>query len=168
MPRIVRYDSFLWVIILCFTSASFTWVAARILPKDFSCSRSDGGQIQGSIGAVISHSNRTVFFFLSARYLASFAARIVFPLPGLPQTAKTPPCRIPSSVFSSVFRAKILFFLKFSNLFHLALSCLLSYAFFGYFFIYFFFFFCVEFLYYFFLHISKLLCIFWFSSIFIV
>ena len=55
--------------------------------QGFSCSRSDGGQIQGSIGAVISHNNRT-YSFLSARYLASFAARIVFPS-GLPQTAKT-------------------------------------------------------------------------------
>lgn len=103
------------------TTASFTWAAARILPKDFSCSRSAGGQMQGSIGAVISQSKRTTFFFLSARYFANFTARVVLPLPGLPHTARTPPCRIYSSSLSSVFLLNIPFFLKLSNLFHLTI-----------------------------------------------
>src|SRR5665648_43951 len=98
---------------LYFTKDSVTCVADRILPRDFSHSKSDGGQIQGSIGEVISQSTKMTFFFRSARYLANLTAAVVFPDPGLPQTARTPPWRIfslPDSSFAS--REKIEFFLK--------------------------------------------------------
>ena len=61
-----------------------------MLPRDLSHSSSEGGQIQGIMGAVISQSSNATFFFWEARCFAIFTAVTVLPQPGLPQTARTP------------------------------------------------------------------------------
>ena len=65
--------------------------AAKMLPRDLSHSSSEGGQMQGIMGAVISQSSSATFFFWEARCFAIFTAVTVLPQPGLPQTARTPP-----------------------------------------------------------------------------
>ena len=89
--------------------------AAKILPRDLSTSNSEGGQIQGIIGAVISQSSSTVFFFWAAKCFAILTAVTVLPQPGLPQTARMPPLdsSIGSSSSGSVLRRKRLPFRKF-------------------------------------------------------
>ena len=74
--------------------------------------------MQGIIGAVISQSSSTVFFFCAARCFAIFTAVTVLPQPGLPQTARMPPpdSSIGSSSSGSVLRRKRLPFKKFIRL----------------------------------------------------
>ncbi len=48
----------------------------------------------------MSQSRRMTFFFLAESAFAIFTAVIVFPLPGLPQTASIPPLSFCSSGFS--------------------------------------------------------------------
>ena len=48
----------------------------------------------------MSQSKRITFFFLAESIFAIFTAVIVFPLPGLPQTASIPPLSFCSSGFS--------------------------------------------------------------------
>lgn len=62
--------------------------AAKMLPRDLSHSSSEGGQMQGIMGAVISQSSSATFFFWDARCFAIFTAVTVLPQPGLPQTGK--------------------------------------------------------------------------------
>lgn len=60
--------------------------------EDCSQSSSEAGQTQGSMGAVISQSSRTTFFFLSANVFASFTAVMLFlRCRERPQTARIPP-----------------------------------------------------------------------------
>ena len=71
--------------------------------------------MQGIIGAVISQSSSTVFFFWDAKCCAILTAVTVLPQPGLPQTARMPPLdfSIGSSSSGSMFRRKRLPFKKF-------------------------------------------------------
>ena len=115
IPRIVRWRNRLWVMQLCRTRDSDTWAAARMLPRECSSSRSPGGQMHGSIGVFISHKSRATSRFFPARWAASFTAVVVFPDPGLPQTANIRFSFSGSQPESSPFwlRLKILFFKKF-------------------------------------------------------
>ena len=115
IPRSAKCRNFLWVIQLWRTRDSDTWAAARILPRECSSSSSPGGQMQGSIGVFISHRSNTTSRFCIASLAASLTATVVFPEPGLPQTANiwlSDPASI--SVLSlSALRLKILFLRKF-------------------------------------------------------
>ena len=97
IPSIARYFIFLWTMQFSSISPFVICGAASTFPRDHMFSNSSIGHIQGIMGTVISEITRITFFFFSARYLAIFTEIVVFPQPGLPQTAKTCALRFPVS-----------------------------------------------------------------------